>query len=151
MQVDPDTVASDCFMVNLQAIMLRFCEPFMDANYTKVRLSLPSLGRETDNRKIDRIDSAYYAHSSRIDLKEETRINATSDEAEQWRQKNAAATTPPNFISDIFYLTLAMNHYGYQKAISTCEDLAKQYDEMSRHLEMLEGDGRWRGVSVLEM
>ncbi|EPT05311.1 hypothetical protein FOMPIDRAFT_1045367 [Fomitopsis schrenkii] len=132
MQVDPDTVASDCFMVNLQAIMLRFCEPFMDANYTK----------------IDRIDSAYYAHSSRIDLKEETRINATSDEAEQWRQKNAAATTPPNFISDIFYLTLAMNHYGYQKAISTCEDLAKQYDEMSRHLEMLEGDGRWRGTPL---
>lgn len=151
MQVDPDAVASDCFMVNLQAIMLRFCEPFMDANYTKVRLSLPSFARETDDMKIDRIDPAYYAHSSRIDLKEETRINATSEEAEQWRQKNAAATAPPNFISDIFYLTLAMNHYGYQKTISTCEDLAKQHDEMSRHLETLEGDGRWRGVSAFEM
>ncbi|KAH9841644.1 ubiquitin elongating factor core-domain-containing protein [Rhodofomes roseus] len=130
MQVDPDTVASDCFMVNLQAILLRFCEPFMDANYTK----------------IDRIDPAYYAHSSRIDLKEETRINATSEVAEQWRQKNeSAAAAPPNFISDIFYLTLATNHYGYQKTISTFEDLARQYDEMNRHLEVLEGDGSWRG------
>ncbi|KAH9936359.1 ubiquitin elongating factor core-domain-containing protein [Fomitopsis serialis] len=129
MQVDPDTVASDCFMVNLQAIMLRFCDPFMDANYTK----------------IDRIDTAYYAHSSRIDLKEETRINAASEESEQWRQKNEATATPPTFISDIFYLTLAVNHYGYQKTISTFEDLARQYDEMNRHLEMLEGDGSWRG------
>ncbi|KZT09134.1 uncharacterized protein LAESUDRAFT_801836 [Laetiporus sulphureus 93-53] len=129
MQVQPETVASDSFMVNAQAILFRFCEPFMDANYTKV----------------DRIDAAYYAHSSRISLKEETRINATSEEAEQWRQQNEGTGGPPNFISEIFYLTLAMNHYGYQKTISTFEDLARQYDEMNRHLEMLEGDGSWRG------
>jgi ubiquitin conjugation factor E4 B len=37
--VEPDTVASDSFMVNLQAVLLRFAEPFMDANYTKVHRS----------------------------------------------------------------------------------------------------------------
>ncbi|KAH9947558.1 ubiquitin elongating factor core-domain-containing protein [Amylocystis lapponica] len=131
MQIEPDTVASDCFMVNVQAILLRFCEPFMDATYSK----------------LDRIDASYYAHSSRIDLKEETRINARSDEAEKWRQENEApGSAPPNFISDIFYITLAMNHYGYQKTISTFEELARQYDDMSRHLEMLNGDGSWRGT-----
>lgn len=36
MQVDPDTVASDSFMVNIQSVLYRFAEPFMDANYTKV-------------------------------------------------------------------------------------------------------------------
>lgn len=36
MQVEPETVATDSFMVNLQAILFRFCEPFIDANYTKV-------------------------------------------------------------------------------------------------------------------
>lgn len=35
MQVDPNTVASDSFMVNMQSVLLRFAEPFMDANYTK--------------------------------------------------------------------------------------------------------------------
>ncbi|KAI0927144.1 hypothetical protein AcW1_007520 [Taiwanofungus camphoratus] len=131
MQVEPDNVASDCFMVNLQAIMFRFCEPFMDANYTK----------------IDRIDPSYYAHSSRINLKDETRINATSDEAEQWRNRNKVSeAAPPNFISDIYYLTLALNHYGYQKTISTFEDLSRQHDEMQRHLDMLTGDGSWRGT-----
>jgi len=35
-QVDPTTVASDSFMLSMQGVLLRFAEPFMDANYTKV-------------------------------------------------------------------------------------------------------------------
>jgi hypothetical protein len=38
-QVEPETVATDSFMVNLQTVLLRFAEPFMDANYTKVCFS----------------------------------------------------------------------------------------------------------------
>ena len=53
---------------------------------------------------------------------------------------------PPNFLSDIFYITLAMNHYGYSKTITTFEDLARQHDDMNRHVEQLEGDGSWRSV-----
>ena len=40
-QVDPDTVASDSFMVNLQSILLHFAEPFMDASFTKVSIFRP--------------------------------------------------------------------------------------------------------------
>ncbi|KAK7677760.1 hypothetical protein QCA50_019312 [Cerrena zonata] len=133
MQVDPNTVSSDTFMTNLQAILFRFCEPFMDANYTK----------------IDRIERLYFAFSNRIDLKDETRVNATTKEAEEWVQqlggKGAAAQ---NFISDIFYLTLAMNHRGYMKTISNYEDLQKESSELHRHVEMLEGDGSWRGTPL---
>lgn len=39
-----------------------------------------------------KIDSAYYAHSSRLDLSEETRVNATNDEADKWRKENEATT-----------------------------------------------------------
>ena len=35
---------------------------------------------------MDRIDPLYYTHSSRINLKEETRIKATSEEAATWEQ-----------------------------------------------------------------
>ena len=35
-QVDPETVASDSFMINVQAVLLRFAEPFMDSKYSKV-------------------------------------------------------------------------------------------------------------------
>ncbi len=123
--------------------------------------------------QIDRIDPLYFAHSSRINLKEETRINTTSDEAEAWRQQNAnpngnshsslegsvfpshhlktslsltSAGPRPNFISDIFFLTLTLSHYGYLKTVSNFEELARQYDDLQRHREMLEGDGSWRGV-----
>jgi hypothetical protein len=47
---------------------------------------------------MDRIDPFFYARSSRIDLKDETRIKATSDEASTWMQENQApsgmSTTP---------------------------------------------------------
>lgn len=54
----------------------------------------------------------------------------------------------PNFITDIFFITLAMHHYGYIKTITVFEDLARQHDEMVRHLGQLEGNGEWRGVGV---
>ena len=41
---------------------------------------------------MDKIDSAFYAHSTRIDITEETRVNATNDEAENWRKENEAAS-----------------------------------------------------------
>ncbi|KAI0346029.1 hypothetical protein BDW22DRAFT_1353692 [Trametopsis cervina] len=132
--VEPETVATDSFMVNLQAIMLRLCEPFMDANYSK----------------IDRIDPLYYARSNRIDLKEETRINATSSEAEEWREQQQAQVQgqPPKFLSEIFYLTLAMNHYGLQKTISALDELSREHSEITRHLEQLQGDGSWQGTPL---
>ncbi|KAG6890617.1 hypothetical protein C0995_006593 [Termitomyces sp. Mi166 len=130
--VDPETVASDSFMVNLQTILLRFAEPFMDASYSKM----------------DRIDPLFYARSPRIDLKEETRIKATSDEAAEWEraQRNSGDAAPePNFISNIFYLTIAMSHYGYLKTIQTFNNLAKHLEDLKRHLEYINGDGSWMG------
>ncbi|KAG6909123.1 hypothetical protein DXG01_001875 [Tephrocybe rancida] len=147
--VDMDTVSSDCFMVNLQTILLRFAEPFMDANYSKM----------------DRIDPLFYAQSSRIDLKEETRIKATSDEASEWEKANSNpmglsvvlpgehavifdnAAPEPNFISNIFYLAIAMSHYGYLKTIQTFNNLAKHLEDLKRHLEQISGDGSWMGAS----
>ncbi|KAF5369482.1 hypothetical protein D9758_002753 [Tetrapyrgos nigripes] len=128
MQVDPATVSSDGFVTNLQTILYRFAEPFMDANYSK----------------IDKIDPFYYARSKRIDVHEETRIKATSEEAAKWAEEVPPGPAP-NFISDIFYLTIAMSHYGYQKTIQNYTDLAKVMDDIQRHLDFLNGDGSWMG------
>lgn len=37
-QIDPGTVASDGFMLNVTAVLTRLCEPFMDIAYSKVRI-----------------------------------------------------------------------------------------------------------------
>src|SRR5882762_5318834 len=41
-----------------------------------------------------------------------------------------------------------MSHYGYMRTISNFEELGKHIDDMQRHLDMLNGDGSWMGVSV---
>ena len=95
MQVDPETVSSDSYIMNLQIILFHFCEPFMDAQYSKVgeTISHPPCFHFNDTCfQMDRIDPLYYAHSSRIDLSDETRINATSEEAEGWRKQSEAVT-----------------------------------------------------------
>lgn len=113
---------------------------------------------------MDRIDPLYFAVSDRIDVSEETRIKATSEEAGRWAEENrgngkllkfrqsnrrlihgTAAT--PNFISEIFYLCNAMGHYGYLKTTQTYDDFAKHHDELQRHHDMINGDGSWIGVS----
>ncbi|KAI9573523.1 ubiquitin elongating factor core-domain-containing protein [Boletus coccyginus] len=129
MQVDPQTVASDSFMVNLQNVLLRFAEPFIDSRYSKM----------------DRIDPLYFAVSNRIDVSEETRIKATSEEAGQWAEANKGNAATPNFISEIFYLCNAMGHYGYLRTTQTYEDFAKHHDELQRHHDMINGDGSWIG------
>ncbi|KAG2129448.1 ubiquitin elongating factor core-domain-containing protein [Suillus clintonianus] len=130
MQVEPDTVASDSFMVNLQSVLLRFAGPFMDASYTKM----------------NRIDPYYFSVSTRIDLKEETRIKATSDEAAQWVEESKSKAATPHFISEIFYLCNALGHYGYIRTIQVYEDLGKTLDDYQRHHDMINGDGLWMGT-----
>ncbi|KAH7885208.1 ubiquitin elongating factor core-domain-containing protein [Phlebopus sp. FC_14] len=134
MQVEPETVATDSFMINLQSVLLHFAEPFMDARYSK----------------IDRIDPLYFAVSLRIDLKEETRIKATSEEAAQWVVQNKGngnvpTAALPNFISDIFYLCNAMGHFGYLRTIQTYEEFGKHLDELQRHRDMINADQSWMG------
>jgi len=42
-----------------------------------------------------------------------------------------------------------MSHYGYLRTIGSFEDLEKHRDELKRHLEQLQGDGSWMGVSTI--
>lgn len=152
MQVDPDTVASDSFMLNLQSVLFRFCEPFMDANYSKVReiaFAAPFLRRLKHplRPKIERIDPFFYAHSKRIVLDDETRIKATSEEANAWASQNKP-TEPPNFISNVFFLCIAMAHYGYLKTVDTYNGTHKHLEDIKRHLNYLEGDRSWQGVRL---
>lgn len=45
----------------------------------------------------------------------------------------------PTFISDIFYLTSAVNHYGLNRTLQTYEELHKHLDDLKRHQEFMTG------------
>jgi ubiquitin conjugation factor E4 B len=68
MQVDPLKCASSGMFVNLSAVMLRLCEPFLD---------------NMESKK-DKIDVNYLFCNNRIDFKDLTAINASSDEVSSW-------------------------------------------------------------------
>jgi ubiquitin conjugation factor E4 B len=40
-----------------------------------------------------------------------------------------------------------MSHYGYLRTIQTHGDLQKHLEDMQRHLDYIQGDGSWMGVS----
>ncbi|CAG8526533.1 3489_t:CDS:10 [Diversispora eburnea] len=120
MHVDPLQVGTDGFIVNLTRLLLSFAEPFMDYTYSK----------------IDRIDIDYFRKSKRIDISQETKIKANQQESDEYY--NSVDSKPkPNFISEIFFLTISMHHYGplhcyekYNNFLRDLSELQKQYDRM---------------------
>ena len=122
MQVDQKLVSSDGFMINVTVCLDQLCEPFMDATFSK----------------IDRIDVDYLRRKPRVDIKEETKLNADQHTSDDFYSKPADGTS--NFISEVFFLTLAAHHYGTEAANSTLNQLDKDLKRIEKHLEEIELD-----------
>ncbi|KAL4890885.1 ubiquitin elongating factor core-domain-containing protein [Aspergillus ambiguus] len=128
MQVDPNTVSSDGFMFNLTTCLDQLCEPFMDASFTK----------------IDRIDANYLHRNPRVDMKDETKINADQHASDAFYSKKADGTS--NFITEIFFLTVAAHHYGSESLTSKVEQLDRDLRHMESSIARFEADRqRWMG------
>lgn len=121
-QVDQKLVSSDGFMINVTVCLDQLCEPFMDATFSK----------------IDRIDVDYLRRKPRVDIKEETKLNADQHTSDEFYGKTADGTS--NFISEVFFLTLAAHHYGTEAANSTLSQLDKDLKRIEKHLEEIELD-----------
>ncbi|KAL2809946.1 ubiquitin elongating factor core-domain-containing protein [Aspergillus granulosus] len=122
MQVDPNTVASDGFMFNLTTCLDQLCQPFMDANFTK----------------IDRIDIGYLHRNPRVDIKDETKINADQHASDAFYAKKSEGTS--NFITEIFFLTVAAHHYGSESLTSKLETLERDLKHLESTLAKFEAE-----------
>ncbi|KAJ4707379.1 Ubiquitin conjugation factor like [Melia azedarach] len=76
-QVEPLACASSGMFVNLSAVMLRLCDPFLDANLTKR----------------DKIDPKYVFYSNRLELRSLTALHASSEEVAEWINKDNTGRT----------------------------------------------------------
>ncbi|KAI4867022.1 ubiquitin conjugation factor E4 [Hypoxylon rubiginosum] len=120
LQVKVTDVASDAFMVNLTAVLDQLCQPFMDATFSK----------------IDKIDVDYLRRSPRVDMSDETKLNAdqaTSDEFYKTRLPGSS-----NFISEVFFLTLAAHHYGLGATNAKLKDLDKDIKYIEKVIKQME-------------
>ena len=122
LQVDQTQVSTDGFMINVTVCLDQLCEPFMDASFSK----------------IDRIDVEYLRRSPRIDIKDETKLNADQHTSDSFYSKPVGGTS--NFISEVFFLTLAAHHYGTEAANSSLSTLEKELKRMKKHIEEIELD-----------
>jgi ubiquitin conjugation factor E4 B len=113
-------VSTDAFMVNVTVILDRLCEPFMDASFSK----------------IDRIEVDYLRRSPRVDIKDETKINADDQASEEFYSQTASGTN--NFISEVFFLTVAAHHYGTEAANAKLSSLQKDVKWLQKELAKVE-------------
>lgn len=122
LQVDKKIVSSDGFMINVTVCLDQLCEPFMDAQFSK----------------IDRIDFEYLRRHPRVDIKEETKLNMDQNSADRFYAESAEGTN--NFISEVFFLTLAAHHYGTESTNQMLSQLEKDLKRMEKHIEEIELD-----------
>ncbi|KAF7542311.1 hypothetical protein G7Z17_g11690 [Cylindrodendrum hubeiense] len=122
LQVDPREVASNGFMVNVTTILDRFCEPFMDNDFSK----------------IDKIDDDYFRKNPRVDIKDETKLNADQAYSDEYYAKTLPGE--PNFISEAFFLTLAAHHYGSEACNSQLKNLDRDIKYLEKHLKAMEAE-----------
>ncbi|PIA62963.1 hypothetical protein AQUCO_00200763v1 [Aquilegia coerulea] len=162
-QVDPLACASSGMFVNLSAVMIRLCDPFLDANLTKR----------------NKIDPRYVFSNTRLDLRELTALHASSEEVGAWIGKenldsngenrilqsqdasnsgNKASVLPVSrmgnpmsscdgkpkytFISECFFMTARVLNLGLLKAFSdykhVAQDLSRSEDTLSQLKSMRE-------------
>ncbi|UKZ81935.1 hypothetical protein TrVFT333_009713 [Trichoderma virens FT-333] len=121
-QVDPREVASDGFMMNVTTILDRFCEPFM----------------ENDFSKIDKIDVRYFRRQPRVDISDETKLNADQAAADKYYAEKEDGES--NFISEAFFLTLAAHHYGSEALNSQLKNLDREIKYLEKHLKAMEAE-----------
>lgn len=122
MRVDFKKVSSDGFMVNVTNVLDQLCEPFMDARFGK----------------IDRIDVNYLRRNPRVDISDETKINADQKTADDFYSQKAEGTS--NFISEVFFLTVAAHHYGTEAAQTRMSTMRRTIQRAEKDLEQFEAE-----------
>lgn len=86
--------------------------------------------------KIDRIDVNYLRRNPRVSMQDETKLNADQQTSDDFYAITLEGTN--NFISEIFFLTLASHHYGTESANNRLEGLYREVKYLEKHIKKFE-------------
>lgn len=120
LQVNAKDVASDGFMMNIAAVLDLMCEPFMEASFSRM----------------ERIDIDYLRRKPRIDISDETKLNADQAQADAFYAKTVGGES--KFVSELFFLNMASHHYGTGAAGQKYKGMDREIKHMEGQLAMLE-------------
>lgn len=134
MQFDAKQVSSDGFMMNVTVVLDGLSEPFMDSTFSKV----------------SRIEIDYLRRAPRVDIKDETKLNADQNASEDYYKTKAEGTS--NFISEVFFLTLAAHHYGSEAINAQLKNIEREIKHLMKSIAQLELERpKFIGVGVTSM
>lgn len=119
-QVDEKQLSSDGFLLNVTVILDGLCEPFMDSTFSK----------------ISKIDADYFRKNPRVDIKEETKLNSDQKISDKFYETKLEGT--PNFITEVFFLTLAAHHYGSEGTNAKLKSLDKDIKYFLKQMALME-------------
>ncbi|KNE56197.1 hypothetical protein AMAG_02031 [Allomyces macrogynus ATCC 38327] len=125
MHMDLNTVASFGFTQNVSVALLRLAEPFMLPPYAKIGLIDPHYLRNPERK---------------VDVAGWTKMNASEQEAAEYYQNEAMVTAKPNFISDVFYLTLGWLHIGLVRTLTFYNTYSKDLADRRKQFAQLQRD-----------
>ena len=125
MQVDRNTVSTDGFLYNLFQVCLLLCDPIMDISFSKLHL----------------IDSNFFMYSNQLDVSEDTKLNADKETSDrlwsEWKTNNPSNS--PNFVTEIFFATLSLGHFGFLSTARLYGNLVKEIQELKGHVAKIKG------------
>ncbi len=90
----------------------------------------------------------YLRRKPRVHIHDETKLNADQQTADQFYSTTVAGTN--NFISEVFFLTLAAHHYGTEATVTKLSQLNKDLGHMEKQMQRFEEErAKWVNVCRL--
>ncbi|KAK9804240.1 hypothetical protein WJX72_002942 [[Myrmecia] bisecta] len=132
MQINPLICASHGFFINLSAVLIRMCDPFVE----------PLAGKAWS-----KIDVRYVADNVRLDFMGETSLNADEEEKRAWLERvrsgaesgSSGGQRPSyHFICETFFLTAKGLHLGLMRTIDEHSELAKEQSRVQEYVRDME-------------
>jgi len=137
-QIDRKEVSTDGLMYSLTRVCHKLCDPFLDPGYKKIGL----------------IDLDYFTYTKRIDITEHTRIlfdlNQSKEYAKKWNKEHPE-TPKPNFVTEMFYITMAVYHYGFLSTVRFYQRMVNQIEEIRKQVKKMNAEknsGAWTNLGI---
>ncbi|KAK9840736.1 hypothetical protein WJX81_001139 [Elliptochloris bilobata] len=126
---DPARSASHGFFINLNAVLLRLCDPFLE----------PMSGKAWG-----KLDARYVMHKGRLSFEEDAKLAADFDEQRRLLAKHAASGSTAglpsyHFICECFFLTAKGLHLGLVKLLGDWRMLLMRVSHTQGWLQEIEG------------
>ena len=117
---DATQLSSDGFLLNVSYVLDCLCQPFMDSTFSKM----------------SKIEAEYLRRKPRVDILPETKLNADQNTSDEYYKCEMSGTN--NFISEVFFLTLAAHHYGTEASNAMLKTLEKDVKFLQERMAKLE-------------